>query len=205
MEKNMATCELQEQPSCSKPTPIYPAIVIERAGNQDTGELILPYQRIERWQPSDTVLSFINALNGDSAVKEELRRYLTFKLNHNTPSKHAPAQTERPVSAYFFYDQEHNQVIVEWGRVDPRSGEGKLHSMLNRTDRVRQLIARGMKLSSGHMAQVKGHPEYLAYFDSMGPTRVIGKEDLMGKTVDTLYSNGFIVLTAEGRVCFPAF
>lgn len=212
----MVTCELVEQrmnQTAYMPTtlarkyftPRYPCIDTEQTGDRDTGELILPIRGITRWIPTETVISYINALNGNTTDAQQLRMSLIFKLNHNTPSDKPTIAHERPVSAYFFCDEQTGKVIVEWGRINPQNDEAKLHKMLNRTARVKQLIAQGMKLSSGHIAKICSGREHLANFDSIGPDTPVTQSNPMGKTINTLYNHGFIILTAEGRVQLPAF
>jgi hypothetical protein len=183
----------------------YPCIVTARTGDQETGELVVPITRISRWEPIQVVLDFINALNRNTEETIRLRRSLTFGLNNNSASNEPIIAHDRPVSAYFFCDEKQDNVIVEWGCINPQNGEAKLHDMLHRTDRVRELIKQGMKLSSGHLAKVRAGGEYLAYFDNIGPNTQITHLSPLGKTINTLYNHGFIVLTAEGYVQLPAF
>lgn len=190
-----------------------PKIVTEKKGIVSVGRLVIPTVDFIRWEPSTTFLDLFNALNGANQQSEnpnpaELRRRLTFSLNHNTPNKEAALAHERPVSAYFTHDPQEKRVIVEWGAIDPKKGEAKLHTYLNQVIDYATRVKQGMKLSSGHIARISATEEeiYLALLDNLPPNDAqIPRDAPMGKLVNTLHFSGFIPIAADGSVRLPSF
>lgn len=189
-----------------------PKIVTERRGSITVGRLVIPTASLTRWEPSEIFLGLFNALNGQTIGKlseqEELRRSLLFGLNNNTPNNHSLLHHERPVSAYFTYNPYVEEVIIEWGTVDPRRGVAKLHTYLNQVIDYATRVKQGMKLSSGHIARVSTPQEeiYLALLDNLASDKIsVPRTDPMGKLINTLHLSGFIPIAANGSVKLPAF
>lgn len=189
-----------------------PKIVTERRGGVTVGRLVIPTASLTRWEPSETFLGLFNALNGQTIGKlseqEELRRSLLFGLNNNTPNNHSLLRHERPVSAYFTYNPRKEEVIIEWGTVDPRKRVAKLHTYLNQVVDYATRVKQGMKLSSGHIARVSSIEEevYFALLDNVASSDIpISRNDPMGRLINTLHFSGFIPLAADGLIKIPAF
>ncbi len=182
-----------------------PAIVTESVDGVRIGKIVLRVEPILIFETTKEFDRFFNALNGPDYFNEDLRRSITFSLNHNTPNPKSPVAHERPVSAYFTFDPNEEAVIVEWGTIDPNNQEAKLHSFLNRGINFAERHAQGMKISSGHLAKLLNTPYHVALFDNLshGPTKQISIQTQ--KTINTLYTNGIIPITADGYVQLPAF
>lgn len=189
-----------------------PKIVTERKGKVSIGRLTIPASCIQTWQSGPNFERFFNALNGNNTdgkyAPPRLRQSLTFSLNNNTPNRTKPLNHERGVSAYFTFNPEGEEVIIEWGTIDPRRGTAKLHTYLNAAIDYTTRVKKGMKLSSGHIARVaKTEDEiYLALLDNLcSSTSPIKRNDPMARLVNALYSAGFIPIAADGSVRLPVF
>lgn len=187
-----------------------PRIVIEKVDDVNIGRTTLPVIPFVRWQPSTGFLKLFNALNGhaDGRKSVDLRRSLMFSMNNNTPCTTLGIAHERAISAYFTYNPTDQQVIIEWGTIDPTNREAKLHTYLSRMIDYSERVKQGMKLSSGHIARVVTAEEetYLALLDNLPSNdTLISKDEPMGRMVNTLYFSGFIPIAADGSVRLPAF
>lgn len=176
------------------------------------GRVVVPVAHLHAWQSSpvfDRLFSALNGLPQQGLPKPEiLRRNLVFSLNDNTACDSPLVGHTRSVSAYFTYDPNAEEVIIEWGIIDPQNGIAKLHDYLDRainySDRVRQ----GMKLSSGHIARIIGAKQetYFALIDNLPECDArISSRDPMGKLINTLHLSGFIPITPYGHVRLPVF
>ncbi len=188
-----------------------PVIVTELSDDVSVGRMILPASQIVRWEATNVYLRFFNALNvKESAVDfkpENLRRSLLFYLNNNTPNSNPVIAHERPVSAYFTYNPNDETVIVEWGTINPFTRQAKLHVYLNSVIDYTERVKQGMKLSSGHIAQIVGEENmYLALLDNLPSRKMhISRNEPMGKLINTLHHFGFIPIAADGSMRWPAF
>lgn len=185
-------------------------IVLEKVDDVSIGRTTLPVVPFARWQPSTGFMKLFNALNGhaDSRESVDLRPSLMFSMNNNTPCTTPGIAHERAVSAYFTYNPTDQQVIIEWGTIDPTNREAKLHTYLSRMIDYSERVKQGMKLSSGHIARIVTAEEetYLALLDNLPLNDVrITADDPMGKMVNTLHFSGFIPIAADGSVRLPAF
>ncbi len=197
---------------CLGPERIHPTIVTEKTDGVDIGRMtITTAKTISGWEASPTFLRFYNALNGQVKPKDSasFRRRIVFYMNNNTAYCRGPLAHERPVSAYFTYDPSKQEVIIEWGTIDPTKGEAKLHDFLNRTLNPSLRVDQGMKLSSGHIARVIGRGEetYLALIDNLHPTDNIDitRDSPMGRLINALHFASFIPISGDGFVRLPAF
>lgn len=198
---------------CLGPERIHPTIVTEKTPGVDIGRITIPVaQRFRGWEASDVFLRFFNALNGITTPKrsESLRRRLIFHMNNNTADERGLLPHERPVSAYFTLNPGRQQVIIEWGTIDLKEGEAKLHTYLNRMLNPGSRANQGMRLSSGHIARVVGRGEttYLALIDNLPPgcsNPEITADSPMGSLINALHFASIIPLTGDGFVRLPAF
>lgn len=199
--------ELSSYKSCIKEAHYPVKIVIEQIDGVTIGredlEVVSP---LARWEPSTQVIELINMLNKDDSRSERQRQILRFTLNNNSPNDSKGLEHERAVSAYFTYNPKNETVIVEYGTINPKTSEAKLHTYLNRMIDYRDRATRGMKISSGHLAETKSGL-YLAFFDNLlyPHTELIHARSPMGKTINTLYANNFVIVAANGYVQLPAF
>lgn len=187
-------------------------IEIYTVNNVDIGRERYPVKSLNIWvaDTSSPCLTFLNALNRPTEDARGLRQMITSFLNGNTAFHDNLLGFERGASAYFTYDPNPDQesIIVEWGKIDQKKGEAKLHDYLRvhipSTERAKQ----GMQLCSGHFARLTRYSDYyLAFLERirMENLQTIQKDDPFGKMINTLYANHFIPLSAEAMVCLPVF
>lgn len=198
VEKMITTVE--SQPRLAE----YPGTLTAYADGITVGRTILPETPLQTWSPNTTFLRFYNALNGKSEKEAKLRRNIVFSLNNNSPSETVPIAHERALSAYFTYNPSDRTVILEWGMIDTK-GDAKLHTYLNQAINFQVRVAEGMQLSSGHLAKISGEETYLAYLDRIGNSVQYAENEPIARMINTLHSNNFIPLTAEGFVQIPFF
>lgn len=177
----------------------------ESIGGIRIGQAILSNNPSYMWTPTPATLSLVDALNDNSQRSEGLRRSITFNLGNNTSSNRFSAiRHDRPVSAYYTYNPEDETVIVEWGTIDPKNKEAKLHSYLNKSIDFFTRRGLGMRISSGHLAKLSKTNEYLALFDNLTHQPTERKpDDQIRRTIDILYQNSIIPITADGFVQLP--
>ena len=183
-----------------------PNIVTERVDGVNIGRTTLAVVTLPRWEPNADVISLINVLNGNSPNSETRRGKIRVSLNNNTPNDSQSIEHKRAVSAYFTYNPNDETVIIEWGTINLNSEAAKLHTYLNRMINYAERKERGMKLSSGHLARTKSGL-HIALFDSLFYSHAerTDPNSPIGKTINTLYSNNFVPITADGFVQLPAF
>lgn len=189
--------------------PLSVEIVTEQIDRVTVGRQILRVvSPLPSWEPNDSTTMLINLLNNrNNPYSETGRSRLRLSLNNNSANESKELKHERAVSAYFTYNPEDETVIIEWGTINPRTRDAKLHNDLNRMINYRDRSTRGMKASSGHLAKSKSGL-YFALFDNLLylSTQRIDPRSPMGKTINTLYANNnFVLITADGFVQLPAF
>ena len=183
-------------------------IVTERIDEITVGRQILNVvSPLANWRPRDSVVELINILNRGDSRSETQRQKLRFSLNNNSANEYKGIEHKRAVSAYFTYNPEDETVIIEWGTINPETGDAKLHTYLNRMINFCDRTSKGMKLSSGHLAKIEGGLHIVLFDNLLYPhTQRINPKSPMGKIINTLYvSNNFVVVTANGYVQLPAF
>lgn len=177
----------------------------ENIGGIRIGRATLSNKSSHIWIPIPTTLDLMDALNSDNQRAEGFRRSITFNLCNNTQSnRFSVIPHNRPVSAYYTYNPEDETVIIEWGTIDPQNKEAKLHTYLNRSIDFFTRRNFGMRISSGHLAKLSKTNEYLALFDNLTHQLTGEKpDDQIRKTIDILYQNSIIPITADGFVQLP--
>lgn len=190
----------------------HPKIVTEVPGGVTVGRIVLPVVTPTVWEASPTFLRFFNVLSRQRPLEQpnphiDLRRSLLFSLNNNTANQHESISHGRPVSAYFTYNPRDEVVIIEWGTINPATGNAKLHTYLNNVIDYQDRVRQGMKLSSGHVAKIVGEEyTYLALIDNLLYTNThIQRDEPMGKLVNALHFGGLIPITSDGYIQLPAF
>ena len=175
---------------------------VAETGNTMLGREVIPaVHGINEWTPSQTELDLINLLNRPDAKKE--RYSLTYTLNNNTPNTSLAIPHERAVSAFYTYDHRNDTVLLEWGRIHPKSKEAKLHDYLRRQVNYWQRNAENLNLYSGHIAPLPDGKTYLALFDIMIQGGHV-PEDL-AVIINSFHASNIIPVTAEGTVQLPIF
>lgn len=156
-------------------------------------------------RPTPTIFNLTTFLNGNSSDSESLRKFITFDLNNNTQSsKFSKISHERPVSAFYTYNPQDDTVIMEWGTIDPKDKEARLHGYLRQHVDYMSRIKSGMKLISGHLSKISGTNEYIALLDNLThehPGTI--PNDQIKKTVNILHKNYIIPITGDGFVQAP--
>ncbi len=181
-------------------------IITERVDGVNVGKITLRVEPLNFFQSTEAFDTLLNSLNGHNHSNEQLRKNLVFHLIHNAATTKNPITHERAVSSYFTYDPNSELVIIEWGTIDLKSGDAKLHTFLNQSINFTERIKRGMRISSGHLAKLKKTKGYIALFDnlfSQKPRSEISPQ--LKKTINTLHLNGIIPITADGFVQLPVF
>lgn len=177
----------------------------ENTGEIRIGRATLSNKPSHIWIPTPATLDLVDALNSNNQRAERFRRSITFNLCNNTPSnRFSVIPHNRPVSAYYTYNPEDETVIVEWGTIDPKKKEAKLHIYLNKNIDFFTRRNLGMRISSGHLAKFSKTNRYLALFDNLTHQPTEKKpDDQIRKTIDILYQNSIIPITADGFVQLP--
>lgn len=175
---------------------------------QTIASLSLSIGRLTSWRPNDIVLKLINLLNNDSPQAEILRGSISRNLSYNTPTERRALEHYRGVSAFATHNPNTGIIILEWGLINPSSGEAKLHRHLREHIDYNNRVQNGCTISSGHIATLKtaNEPTHIFMLDRLfGPSTSISKDSPVGQTINTLYQNGIVPLTSHGYVQFPAF
>lgn len=179
-------------------------IATESVDGVGIGRETLTVSRLRKLEFSPELCAMLSALNKQD--NNEQRRRLHFHLNWNTADPHGLIPHERPASAYFTYNPSNQVVLIEWGLVDPKNNEAKLHNYLNRSLNMSERAALGMKISSGHLARLTGTNQYVALIDNLSHEMPREKITLpMKQTINTLHNNSIIPITSEGFVRLPVF
>lgn len=99
-------------------------------------------------------------------------------------------------------------LIIEWGTIDLKTKEAKLHNYLYQVIDYPDRVKQGMQLSSGHLARTESGI-WLALLDKVSHEPnyrlPILKEGPVGQMINTLWAHGFVPLTTEGYVQLPVF
>ena len=180
-----------------------PNTITEEVDGVLIGKSTLSVEELFPWRPDDSVSTLINDLNTVSSKTQREREFLTYHLNNNTASEYGSVRHARPVSAYFTLDPEAQALILEWGTIDSK-GNAKLHTHLNKAIDFRSRKAKGMTLSSGHIARMSSGI-HLALLDGLAPSTFINRQTSMGQMVNALYAHNFVPLDSGGHVQLPAF
>jgi hypothetical protein len=168
------------------------------------GRETLPFADLKGLEFSPELCALLNILNKPEG--NETRRRLCFHLGWNTTDPFALVPYDRPVSAYFTYNPNNQVLIIEWGLIDPKSNEAKLHDYLNRSLNLNQRSNDGMKISSGHLAKLTGTNKRIALVDNLSHETPAEEITLpMKRIINTFYNHKIIPITAEGYVRLPIF
>lgn len=179
---------------------------VESGSGVSIGKEVFPIARLTRWEPGVTELRFFNATHSFGDRSDRLRSILQNNLTNNSPTSLSEIAHERGRSAYYTYDPQSETIIIEWGEIDPTNGEAKLHNYLHQSIDYHQRVAKGMKLSSGHIARVRGENYFLALMDQLAePDLAMKRDSPLGKMINTLYHNCYLPITSLGFVQTPAF
>ncbi len=181
---------------------IHPADLIGKG----IGRFTAPMHQSSSWSSDPVFDRFHNLLNGLGDGKnsaERIRKRLAGDLNYNRIERlMAEKYHGRAVSAFYTIDDKNGKLIIEWGKIDPDTNEGKLHESLRRAVNYTARATAKMKLVSGHIAPVDATGKFFALLDSIDHTpekpHSFSKPEL--SLIDTLHSQGFLPLTAQGRL-----
>lgn len=168
------------------------------------GKEIIPAVKIDRWTPTKEVMQILNALNHEDSESQRLRNQLGFSLRNNTPNNHIIVGHERPVSAYYTYNPSEENIIIEWGTIDPKNETAKLHNYLNNRIPKWERIEQGMMMMSGNFGKSLKGNYYLALLDGITFGKY-EKESSKGNLINGLYENGFLPIGNDGYLIYPAF
>lgn len=143
------------------------------------------------YEPSrQTTITAILSKN-DSA-----RKAVAAQMHNNSPSQAGIVAVDRGVSAYYSWDKESGQLIVEWGEIDAK-GEAKLHQFLNQSINFSDRVKDGLTVRSGHMA-VANHNRTICLIDSLTNDTVVDPTRPEFDIVDILTSHRAIVIGSDG-------
>lgn len=170
------------------------------------GRFIAPLERSTSWSSDPIFDKFHNLLNGRGDGKntaEKIQRRLAADLNYNRIERLMSEKCHgRAVSTFYTIDEKNRLLIVEWGKIDPDTDEGKLHGSLRSAVDYYERARNGMKIVSGHMAPIDGSGKVFALMDSIDHSSTqphsFSRTELT--LIDSLHSQGFLPLTARGRL-----
>lgn len=170
------------------------------------GRFVGPLERARSWTSDPIFDQYNNILNGRGDGTEsgqKIRKQIANDMHYNLTETTARVKNHgRAVSTFYSIDEKNNQLIIEWGKIDEKTGEGKLHDSLRRSINYFERANLGMKIISGHIAPIDQSGRYFALMDSFShmehaPQQFTPTELIL---IDSLHSHGFLPLTTNGRL-----
>lgn len=134
-------------------------------------------------------------------VRESLVKMVAAQMHCNSPCEHRLFQTGRGYSAYFSWNPNSCELIVEWGEIDNNS-TAKLHDYLNASVDYSRRVKSGMIVRSGHLTvgHVNNESVGISLIDSVVSQRPLTPESPEYPMVEILAKHGILTISSDGKV-----